>query len=148
VFISQPVNTAGAIPIQVLEEPAPVATSQAEFSPATLSQEDIQTFVQNAIDGMPWRKYEINKPPVDRPVRIYADGVYDLFHFGYVSPSRSENSSNGKEIFSHALQLRQAKLSFPSVHLMVGVCSDELVKMHKSQSVMTHAERCILPLFL
>jgi choline-phosphate cytidylyltransferase len=43
--------------------------------------------------------------------------------------------------FSHALQLRQAKLSFPSVYLLVGVCSDELVRRHKSQSVMNHAER-------
>jgi len=41
----------------------------------------------------------------------------------------------------HALQLRQAKLSFPSVHLLVGVCSDELVKSHKSRTAMTHAER-------
>jgi choline-phosphate cytidylyltransferase len=42
----------------------------------------------------------------------------------------------------HALQLRQAKLSFPSVHLIVGVCSDKLVYEHKSRTVMTHAERC------
>lgn len=43
---------------------------------------------------------------------------------------------------SHALQLRQAKLAFPSVHLLVGVCSDELVDLHKARTVMTHAERC------
>ncbi|EIM80075.1 uncharacterized protein STEHIDRAFT_68593, partial [Stereum hirsutum FP-91666 SS1] len=51
-------------------------------------------------------------------------GVYDLFHFG------------------HALQLRQAKLSFPEVHLIVGVNSDELVKAHKASTIMRHAERC------
>lgn len=44
--------------------------------------------------------------------------------------------------FSHALQLRQAKLSFPRVHLLVGVCSDKLCADHKSAPAMTHAERC------
>lgn len=42
----------------------------------------------------------------------------------------------------HALQLRQAKLSFPTVHLIVGVCSDLLVAQHKAPTVMTHTERC------
>lgn len=75
------------------------------------------------------------------PVRLaeILPGVYDLFHFGFVifffchplfTPSR------------HALQLRQAKLSFPDVHLIVGVNSDKQVYEHKSRTVMTHAERC------
>jgi len=107
-----------------ISEPPKPSGGVETLNPAGLSQEDVRTFVQKAIDGETWRKYKINKAPTDRAVRIYADGVYDLFHFG------------------HALQLRQAKLSFPSVFLLVGVCSDELVKKHKSQSVMTHAERC------
>lgn len=60
--------------------------------------------------------------------------MYDLFHFG------------------HSLQLRQAKLAFPSVeneegewtagvYLLAGVCSDEACEEHKSRTVMTHAER-------
>jgi len=45
--------------------------------------------------------------------------------------------------FSHALQLRQAKLSFPSTRLLVGVCSDELVRDHKANTIMNHKERCV-----
>ncbi|KAJ3976532.1 cholinephosphate cytidylyltransferase [Lentinula raphanica] len=115
----------------VITEPAvPSAVPGAlSFNPAALRAEDIQLFVQKAIDGAPvegsgvQRAYKINKPPEGRPIRIYADGGYDLFHFG------------------HALQLRQAKLSFLSVYLLVGVCSDELMIEHKAKSIMTHAER-------
>jgi len=66
--------------------------------------------------------------------------VYTTCFISGMSPSlRSSHTDN---CLSHALQLRQAKLSFPEVHLIVGVCSDELVYEHKSRTVMTHSERC------
>ncbi|PWN87164.1 hypothetical protein FA10DRAFT_234939 [Acaromyces ingoldii] len=95
----------------------------------------IRSFVHKAIyepldptSGQAKRDYKINQPPDGgknpaRPVRIYADGVYDLFHY------------------AHALQLRQAKLSFPSVHLIVGVVSSRLCAQHKNKPVMSSAER-------
>lgn len=38
--------------------------------------------------------YKTNPPPVGRPVRVYADGVFDLFHLGYVSFQRSALQSS------------------------------------------------------
>ncbi|KAG6335057.1 hypothetical protein ID866_4035 [Astraeus odoratus] len=102
-------------PLPPMEESIPANATAHSFNPATLSAEEVQSFVRRAVEGEPGRPYRINPPPTDRQIRIFADGVYDLFHFG------------------HALQLRQAKLSFPNVYLLVGVNSDEDVVSHKAR---------------
>ncbi len=40
------------------------------------------------------------------------------------------------------LQLRQAKLSFPSVNLLVGVFSDDQCEQHNASPVLAHEDRC------
>ena len=71
VFISPPMSTSA-----VADEPSVAAASITAFNPAALTAEDIQSFVTKAIAGESKRGYKINPPPVGRPVRIYADGMF------------------------------------------------------------------------
>ena len=59
----------------------------------------------------------------DNPMRLYADGVFDLFHFG---PGRL---------------FEQCKKKFPYVYLIVGVAGDEDVINLKGKPLMNEFER-------
>ncbi|EIW58731.1 uncharacterized protein TRAVEDRAFT_168464 [Trametes versicolor FP-101664 SS1] len=95
-------------------EPAPLPSAREKFDTVGLTAEDIQTHVQRSLGAQ----------PDARTWRVYVDGV-----FGPLTPR-------------DVLQLRQAKLSFPSVQLVVGVFADDICEEHGVPSEVPHADRC------
>lgn len=71
--------------------------------PAPFSEDPGPTQIRNDCDYTQRITYDMAKNGLaPRPVRIYADGCFDLFHSG------------------HARVLHQAKNCFPNVYLIVG----------------------------
>lgn len=99
------------------QEPPPTQAARATFITPALTPEDIRTYVQRSLgpDGR-----------IHKTVRVYVDGLFDPFTAG------------------HALQLRQAKLSFTNVHLMVGVFPGSRLEQYGHKAKIPHVERCEL----
>lgn len=65
------------------------------------------------------------KRKVDNKIRVYIDGVFDLFHHG------------------HANAIKQAKSTFDNCEILVGLNTDEDTEYYKGKPVLTAEERKI-----
>ncbi|CAN0385069.1 unnamed protein product, partial [Lampetra fluviatilis] len=103
-----------------VEQPVKLARYTGLMEPAAFADE-------NEGSGVQYERITLAQArlgtPLHRPVRVYADGIFDVFHFG------------------HARALMQAKNLFPNTYLIVGVCNDALTHKYKGFTVMGEEER-------
>uniref|UniRef100_A0A8H7XTB3 choline-phosphate cytidylyltransferase n=1 Tax=Psilocybe cubensis TaxID=181762 RepID=A0A8H7XTB3_PSICU len=104
-------------------EPPAFRDAQERFETTRWTASEIQLYVRKGLglsDSIQATSFD------NKRIRIYVDGIFD-----------------GLDV-SDALKLRQAKLAFPSVHLMVGVFSDQALQMHNHSSNRPEIERAEL----
>lgn len=73
----------------------------------------------------------IDVTPNPEEIRIWVDGIFDLFHQGHIN------------VLKNSIEYTRKKYPAHTIKLLVGVCGDgDDVKQYKRQPVMTLAERC------
>jgi len=109
-------------------EPEPLQPAKDRFETARLTAEQIQDYVAKSLEESHSFPPIYGHGPVlvgkMGTVRIYVDGLFDGLNV------------------AQSLQLRQAKLSFPQTHLIVGVFSDTERGQHNLLPLRPHVERC------
>ncbi|KAI5117101.1 hypothetical protein M0805_009728 [Coniferiporia weirii] len=105
--------------------------AKTQYETAAMTAEDVRAFVQrsvkSAMSAQPTQRSRSRGPGErEKTYRVYVDGTFDIFHAGT------------------ALQLRQAKLAFPSVYLLVGPFTDTQCRAHEMSTSLPHVERCEL----
>ncbi|OCH93633.1 hypothetical protein OBBRIDRAFT_789994 [Obba rivulosa] len=108
-----PAHSRGSAHADAFYEPPPAPAARDAFDTAGLAPEEVQAYAQRALGG---RKEA-------GTVRVYVDGAFDPLSVRDV------------------LRLRQAKLSFPSAHVLAGVFADAACAAHGAPARATCLER-------
>ncbi|KAF6040771.1 hypothetical protein EB796_000913 [Bugula neritina] len=107
-----PAKAALLCELNTYSEPAPFSDDQKAIESNRQTDYSIKISLEEAKAGT-----------APRRVRVFADGIYDMFHSG------------------HARQLMQVKQLVPNAYLIVGVCNDALTLENKGRTVMNEKER-------
>ncbi|KAF7309745.1 hypothetical protein MIND_00346300 [Mycena indigotica] len=114
-FISPTGSVADLAAYDSIVEPPPLAAAQDTFNTVQLSAQDCMDIASRSLG--------IDTTSQTKTKRIYVDGVF--------------NNLSVRDV----LQLRQIKLSFPSVHLVAGVFSDVTCELFGMSGMSPQVER-------